>query len=80
MGGGSFAEYPVPSQELVLRGQVAEDAERLHVSLRAGEPAILARVGDGAVMFDLRSLEVAEVEVIAECLIALFRAAAKETR
>jgi L-seryl-tRNA(Ser) seleniumtransferase len=80
VGGGSFSERSVPSQALILRGPAAEDAERLHASLRRGDPAILSRVGSGTVMLDLRSIDAGDVEPIAERLITLWSAAEAEPR
>ncbi len=44
----------------------SRSAQDLAADLRTGDPAILARVHEDAVLFDVRTLENEEVEVIAE--------------
>ncbi|HEX3152209.1 MAG TPA: L-seryl-tRNA(Sec) selenium transferase [Gemmataceae bacterium] len=55
VGGGSLPDLPVPTTVLAVTVDGLSDAvfaERLH----AGNPAVLARVQDGQVLFDLRTV------------------------
>jgi L-seryl-tRNA(Ser) seleniumtransferase len=62
----------LPTRDLASWGVriVPEHAsvEALSAGLRAGDPAILARVHEGALLFDVRTLEDAEIPLIAERL------------
>jgi L-seryl-tRNA(Ser) seleniumtransferase len=55
VGGGSFAEQPLPGIEVAVAGPVAQDAERLHHALRRDPPHVLTRIGGGAVRVDVRT-------------------------
>ena len=52
VGGGAFPDARIPSVALALAG----DAAALERRLRGGEPAVVARVADGRVLLDLRSV------------------------
>jgi L-seryl-tRNA(Ser) seleniumtransferase len=70
-GGGAGAESTLPSAAVALRrGDGGADA--LAAALRSGQPPVVARIEDGRVLFDLRSVASEEDE---ELLAALLRAA-----
>lgn len=64
VGGGSFAEHPVPSAEVLLAASDARAAASLHRDLRQGRPCVLARIDNERIAFDLRSMTKAELEVV----------------
>lgn len=67
-GGGSYAMETMDSIELELRGPDEASLARLHRALRTGDPAVLARVQQGAVRLDLRSVAEDELEALGEAL------------
>jgi L-seryl-tRNA(Ser) seleniumtransferase len=68
-GGGAGAESTLPSAAVALRrGDAGADA--LAAALRSGQPPVVARIEDGRVLFDLRSVAPEEDE---ELLAALLR-------
>ncbi len=54
VGGGAMPTASVPSVALVLAS--ADGATALHARLRAGAPAVVARIDDGRVWLDLRTV------------------------
>jgi len=54
IGGGSLPGETLPSVGLALR---ARSADRLLGRLRTGEPAVVARIEDGVVVLDLRTVD-----------------------
>ena len=46
------------------------DASALAASLRAGEPAVVCRVQDGKLLFDLRAVDGSELEELAGAVLA----------
>jgi L-seryl-tRNA(Ser) seleniumtransferase len=64
VGGGAFPDARIPSVALALSGRPAE-LERL---LRAGNPAVVARVSDDRVLLDLRTVFPSEDEELATAL------------
>lgn len=54
-GGGSFADASLPTT-LVRLDPGPRGADRMALALRLGEPAIVARIADGAVVLDPRTL------------------------
>jgi L-seryl-tRNA(Ser) seleniumtransferase len=52
VGGGAFPTAEIASRAIVLEGE----AERTEERLRKGEPAVIARIADGKVWLDLRSV------------------------
>jgi len=55
VGGGSLPDLPLPTAVLAVAAKGISD-EVLAERLRAGTPAIMARVQDGRVLFDLRTV------------------------
>jgi L-seryl-tRNA(Ser) seleniumtransferase len=66
-GGGSLPlrELPGPAVELVLGG---DGAEALAARLRAGDPALIARVQNDRVLLSARTLTAVEIPLAAECV------------
>ena len=52
VGGGAFPNVRIPSVALAVEG----DAEALERRLRGGEPPVIARISDGRVLLDLRTV------------------------
>jgi L-seryl-tRNA(Ser) seleniumtransferase len=67
VGGGAFPTARIPSFAVTIGG----DAGALEARLRAGAIPVVARIGDGRVLLDLRSVSPADDETLA----ALLRAA-----
>ncbi|MGH9673320.1 MAG: L-seryl-tRNA(Sec) selenium transferase [Bryobacteraceae bacterium] len=61
IGGGSTPEQSLPAWLVALDG----DAEALEERLRLGDPAVIARIEDGRVVFDLRTVFPGEEEELA---------------
>ena len=55
VGGGSLPDLPLPTAVLAVSAEVMSDAV-LAERLRSGTPAVMARVQDGCVLFDLRTV------------------------
>jgi L-seryl-tRNA(Ser) seleniumtransferase len=69
VGGGAFPTARIPSIALAIDGPAAE----IEARLRAGDPPLVARVLDGRVLIDLRTVFTSEDDVVA----AAVRAAAR---
>lgn len=54
-GGGSLPDQPLPSVVVALKAETIGETT-IAECLRTGEPAVLARVQDGRVLFDLRTV------------------------
>lgn len=69
-GGGTAPDSRIPTFLLAIRhcGRSAEDVDR---ALRSHEPPIIARVQDGQVLIDLRTVEPDGEEAILDCLRSL---------
>jgi L-seryl-tRNA(Ser) seleniumtransferase len=52
VGGGAFPTARIPSVALAVHGS----AEMIESKLRAGDPALIARIADGRVLIDLRTI------------------------
>ena len=65
VGGGSLPGETLPSFGIAVR---VRSADRLLARLRAGDPAVVARVEDGAVVLDLRTVEPGRDEALATAL------------
>jgi len=63
-GGGTLPEAPLASRALRLDG----DAEALARALRGGEPAVLARIEQGAVLLDARTVLPGEDAALVDAL------------
>jgi L-seryl-tRNA(Ser) seleniumtransferase len=70
-GGGTYAEEKIPSAGVLLRVQ---DPERWIAALRQGSPPVFARIEDGAVAFDARTVLPGEDEILLEAIRAALRA------
>jgi L-seryl-tRNA(Ser) seleniumtransferase len=55
VGGGSLPDLPLPTVVLSISAQGVSDADFAE-RLRAGTPSVMARVQDGKVQFDLRTV------------------------
>jgi L-seryl-tRNA(Ser) seleniumtransferase len=55
VGGGSLPDLPLPTTVLAVSSATVSDAV-LAERLRSGTPAVMARVQDGRVLFDLRTV------------------------
>lgn len=71
VGGGSFAQHPVRSQQVELRGTVTQAAD-LHRALRRGEPAVLARIDGDVVGLDLLALRDDELDELGAAVERVF--------
>ncbi|HEY8148457.1 MAG TPA: L-seryl-tRNA(Sec) selenium transferase, partial [Vicinamibacteria bacterium] len=69
-GGGAAptAEIPTALVRIVHR---AESAQHLAEELRLGDPPVVARVADGALVLDLRTVAADEEEVLAAVLVRM---------
>ena len=70
VGGGSFSDASVPTRLLLWEGPQAE-LERVHVLLRHGDPALVARISQEGLGVDLRTVAPSEYSLV----VAAFRAA-----
>ena len=66
VGGGAFPTAKIASVALVMKG----DPAVLESALRLGEPAVIARVAEGRVLLDLRTVLPHEDDVLATALVA----------
>jgi L-seryl-tRNA(Ser) seleniumtransferase len=64
VGAGAFPSHELPSAAVALRGHAGELAARL----RAGSPPVVARIHDGRVLLDLRSVPEKDDTVLAEAV------------
>ena len=69
VGGGAFPTAKIPSVAIALSGSAAE----IEARLRAGEPPLLARVADGRVLVDVRTILPAQDDVLVSVLEAALR-------
>ena len=60
MGGGTLAEAALASAGVAIDG----DAERLAELLRAGDPPVVARIHEGRLLFDARTVLPGEDEAL----------------
>ncbi len=65
-GGGALPEAPLPGWQVHIEG----DATRIEERLRLGEPPVVARIADGRVLIDLRTVLPDEENVLLEAVIA----------
>jgi len=62
VGGGAFPGAELPSTLVCL---VVTSADRILEELRRNDPPVIARAGDGAVLFDVRTLSDGELPIVA---------------
>ncbi len=55
-GGGSLPAWPLPTAAVAWTLPAGSNATELSRRLRLGEPAVLARIRDDRILFDLRTL------------------------
>ena len=67
-GAGALPVTEVPSVAVAVT--VAGDAHGLAAALRSGEPAVVCRVQDGRLLFDLRAVRDAELDALAAAALA----------
>jgi L-seryl-tRNA(Ser) seleniumtransferase len=67
IGGGSTPEQPLKSWLIAVECGDAADAER---RLRLGNPPVVARIGEGRLLFDLRTVFSEEESALAETILA----------
>ena len=67
VGGGCSAEAELPTRMLQWRGPHA-DLERCHLLLRRGDPAVLARIGQSGLAFDMRSVPERDLDILSAAL------------
>jgi L-seryl-tRNA(Ser) seleniumtransferase len=67
-GGGAAPTAEIPTALLRIEHR-SRGAQRLVEALRGGEPAVVARVADGALVVDLRTVSPAEEEALAAALV-----------
>lgn len=67
VGGGSFSEAEVPTRLLFWEAP-REQLERVHQLLREGDPAVVARISQQGIGFDLRSLGPSEHPLLAQAI------------
>ena len=66
MGGGTLAKAALASAGVPLAG----DAERLAALLRAGDPPVIARIHEGRLLFDARTVLPGEDEALLAAMCA----------
>jgi L-seryl-tRNA(Ser) seleniumtransferase len=64
VGGGAFPTAEIPSTALSVSG----NAKDLEARLRLGDPAVVGRIADGALLLDLRSVAPSEDDVLANAI------------
>jgi L-seryl-tRNA(Ser) seleniumtransferase len=75
VGGGAFpgVELPTTVVSVALEGEGSEGGEALARRLRTGTPAVVARVRDGALLLDPRSLDPSEEDELVAAVVAASR-------
>jgi L-seryl-tRNA(Ser) seleniumtransferase len=76
-GGGATPEQSIATWLIAVECTNVVEAER---SLRAGDPPVIARIEDGRLIFDLRTVFRAEEEALVAALNALTECRAREIR
>jgi L-seryl-tRNA(Ser) seleniumtransferase len=69
VGGGAFPTARIPSAAVALH----DSPEATEAKLRAGNPAIVARIADGAVLMDLRTVPAASDATFGAAIVAALR-------
>jgi L-seryl-tRNA(Ser) seleniumtransferase len=73
VGGGSFSDAEVPTRLVQWQGP-REQLERVHQRLRAGDPAVVARISQDGLGIDLRTVLDEELTLVATALKAAWQA------
>ena len=76
VGGGSLPTRELPSRAFAVRGG---SADALAKALRAGDPAVVARVQDQTLLLDLRAVADNELEALAQAVAVAWRAVSAST-
>jgi len=79
-GGGSSPTGERPTRLLAIKGPDGGDAGSLERRLREGDPPIVARVQDGRLLIDLRTVLPEQDDLVIERLAALLPAGASPVR
>jgi L-seryl-tRNA(Ser) seleniumtransferase len=64
LGGGAWAQTPIPTRVVAVRSDEVPP-HKLEERIRAADPPVLARVHDGALRLDPRTLEEADLPAVA---------------
>jgi len=74
-GGGSLPEDNLPSWCVALKpGPSGPRVEEIAAQFRSAEPAVFGRIHEGALLFDLRTVEIDELRRIADAAATIFGA------
>ena len=65
VGGGALPGFALPSFAVRLK---TRDPEAFAADLRAGSPPVFCKVEEGALMFDMRTVDPAEVAILARVI------------
>ena len=76
IGGGATPEQPIPTWAIAVE---CGDVPRAERALRAGTPPVIARIEDGLLLIDLRTVSSEEEEQLAAALAAAVHASAPRT-
>jgi len=66
VGGGAFPTAEIPSTAIVVAGNPEEVEEKL----RRGEPPVIARIAEGSLLLDLRSVQAREDGTLSRAVLA----------
>ena len=69
VGGGAFPDAKVPSAAVAISG----DAEAIAAALRHGDPPVVGRIRDGALLLDLRTISAPDDERLYQAVRAALR-------
>ena len=72
VGGGSFSDAEVPTRLLLWEGP-HDQLEQVHQILRAGDPAVVARITQEGLGVDLRTVAPPEYPLVADALRAAWQ-------
>ena len=63
VGGGSAPTKSFPSYGVFI---ITREASRVHARLRGGDPAVVARIEEDTLIFDMKTVEISQIEILAE--------------
>jgi L-seryl-tRNA(Ser) seleniumtransferase len=69
MGGGTLAESPLPSFGIAL-SNLSSSVDAVAECLRVGEPSVVARIAEGRLLFDARSVQAVEAAPMLDAIVA----------